>query len=124
MIDERGSYDLITTFDAIHDQAHPARVLAAIREALAPGGVYLMQDIAGSSQLEQNLDHPLGPIFYAVSCMHCMTVSLAAGGEGLGTMWGEEKALEMLGDAGFESVTVRRVEGDIQNNYYVAHPAV
>jgi 2-polyprenyl-3-methyl-5-hydroxy-6-metoxy-1,4-benzoquinol methylase len=117
------AYDLVTTFDAIHDQAQPAWVLAAIRSALRSGGVYLMQDIAGSSHLERNLDHPLAPIFYAVSCMHCMTVSLAAGGDGLGTMWGEEKALAMLADAGFDPVTVHRIDGDIQNNYYVAHPA-
>jgi ubiquinone/menaquinone biosynthesis C-methylase UbiE len=121
-LDEHRSFDLVTTFDAIHDQAHPDRVLAAIRAALKPGGVYLMQDIAGSSRLEKNLDHPLGPIFYAVSCMHCMTVSLAAGGEGLGTMWGEEKALAMLAEAGFEPVSVHQIEGDIQNNYYVARP--
>jgi 2-polyprenyl-3-methyl-5-hydroxy-6-metoxy-1,4-benzoquinol methylase len=120
---ELRAFDLVTTFDAIHDQAHPGLVLAAIRAALKPDGVYLMQDIAGSSHLEKNLDHPLAPIFYTVSCMHCMTVSLAAGGEGLGTMWGEEKALTMLSAAGFDPVTVHRIAGDIQNNYYVGHPA-
>jgi 2-polyprenyl-3-methyl-5-hydroxy-6-metoxy-1,4-benzoquinol methylase len=122
-LSEPGLYDLVTTFDAVHDQAQPALVLEAIREALRPGGVYLMQDIAGSSHLENNYDHPLAPLLYTISCMHCMTVSLAAGGEGLGTMWGEEKALEMLAEAGFGSVDVERLEGDIQNNYYVARPA-
>lgn len=121
-LDEPGSFDLVTTFDAVHDQADPARVLRAIRAALRPDGVYLMQDIAGSSRLEKNFDHPIAPLLYAVSCMHCMTVSLAEGGEGLGTMWGEEKALEMLDEAGFGDVEVRRLEGDIQNNYYVARP--
>ena len=51
-----------------------------------------MQDIAGSSHVHNNLDHPLGPFLYTISTMHCTTVSLAQGGEGLGTMWGEEKA--------------------------------
>ena len=51
--------------------------------------------------------------------MHCMTVSLAQGGAGLGTMWGEELALEMLGKAGFGTVDVHRPEHDFQNNYYV-----
>jgi SAM-dependent methyltransferase len=118
-----GTCDLVTTFDAVHDQAQPARVLAAIRAALRPDGVYLMQDIAGSSHLENNYEHPLAPLMYSISCMHCMTVSLAAGGVGLGTMWGEEKALEMLAEAGFAPVKVERLEGDIQNNYYVANPA-
>jgi SAM-dependent methyltransferase len=120
---ERSAWDLVTTFDAIHDQAHPARVLAGIRAALRPGGVYLMQDIAASSRLEDNVDHPLGPLFYAVSCMHCMTVSLASGGEGLGTLWGEQRALTMLEEAGFSRVLVHRLDEDIQNAYFVAQPA-
>lgn len=123
LLEEAGSYDLVTTFDAVHDQAHPDRVLAHIRAALRPDGVYLMQDIAGSSHLEDNLEHPLGPLLYTISCMHCMTVSLASGGAGLGTLWGQQKALEMLTTAGFAPVEVHQVPGDIQNDYYVAYPA-
>ena len=52
--------------------------------------------------------------------MHCLTVSLAAGGMGLGTMWAEQKARQMLADAGFDNVETKHVEGDIVNNYYVA----
>jgi hypothetical protein len=51
--------------------------------------------------------------------MHCMTVSLAQGGEGLGAMWGEEKTREYLEKAGFRSVTTHRLAHDIQNNWYV-----
>lgn len=117
---EGRAFDLITAFDAIHDQAHPDRVLANIRRALADGGLFLMQDIRSSSHLENNLEHPLGPFLYTVSCMHCMTVSLAQGGAGLGAAWGEEKALEMLAAAGFEEVKVHQLEHDILNNYYLA----
>ena len=113
------AFDLITVFDAIHDQAQPKTVLEAIHTALRPGGTYLMADIAASSNVEENLDHPLGPMFYAVSISHCMTVSLALDGEGLGNMWGEQTALEYLADAGFTDVTVKRVEGDIINNFYI-----
>ena len=119
-LEEEARYDLITTFDAIHDQAHPARVLKGIATALKADGVYLMQDIAGSSNVHNNMDHPLGPFLYAVSTMHCMTVSLAQNGEGLGTMWGEEKAKEMLEEAGFASVEVERLPHDFVNSYYVA----
>lgn len=115
-----GRYDLITGFDVIHDQARPADVLAGIRAALRPGGTFLCVDIAASSNLADNLDHPLGTALYAVSTFHCMTVSLAQGGAGLGTMWGQELALEMFADAGFRDVEVRRVEGDVLNNYYIA----
>ncbi len=117
---EEGRYDLITTFDAVHDQANPAAVLSGISAALRPDGVYLMQDIAGSSYLQNNMDHPLGPFMYTISTMHCMTVSLAQGGEGLGTMWGEEKAREMLEEAGFGKVEVKRLPHDFQNSYYIA----
>lgn len=115
----REQYDLITAFDAIHDQAQPARVLDNIYRALKPGGVFLMQDIAGSSRVEQNMDLPLAPLLYTVSTMHCMTVSLAQNGKGLGTMWGKEKALEMLAEAGFSDVQVHQLEHDFQNYYYV-----
>jgi SAM-dependent methyltransferase len=120
VLDEPGRYDLALAFDAIHDQAAPARVLAEVGRALRRGGLFLMQDIRASSHLQRNLEHPLGPFLYTISTMHCMTVSLACGGAGLGTCWGEELALEMLAGAGFEAVEVRRLEHDIQNNYYVA----
>jgi hypothetical protein len=61
----------------------------------------------------------MGPLLYTVSCMHCMTVSLAQGGDGLGAMWGEEKACEMLAEAGFQSVQVERLAHDIQNSYFI-----
>ena len=119
-LDETEAYDLITTFDAVHDQAKPAAVLEGIATALKPDGVYLMQDIAGSSHVHNNLDHPLGPFLYTVSTMHCMTVSLAQDGDGLGTMWGEEKAREMLREAGFINVEVKQLPHDFQNYYYIA----
>jgi 2-polyprenyl-3-methyl-5-hydroxy-6-metoxy-1,4-benzoquinol methylase len=114
-----GQFDLITTFDAIHDQGRPLRVLKGIHKALKPDGVYLMQDIKGSSHVHKNIDHPFGTFIYAASCMHCMTVSLAQGGEGLGAMWGEEKAREYLQRAGFRSVETKNLAHDIQNNWYV-----
>ena len=119
-LDETGGYDLITAFDAIHDQAQPAKVLGAIAAALAPEGTFLMVDFAASSKLDGNVDHPLGPTLYMFSVLHCMTVSLAQDGAGLGTMWGEQQALDMLGAAGFGSVDAKRIDGDPFNNYYVA----
>jgi Zn-dependent membrane protease YugP len=65
------------------------------------------------------MDHLTGPFFYTVSLFHCMTVSLALDGEGLGAMWGEQRALEMLGDAGFKDVEVKQVDGDLFNNFYI-----
>jgi SAM-dependent methyltransferase len=118
-LDEKERYDLITTFDAVHDQAKPAVVLEGIARALKDDGVYLMQDIAGSSHVHKNLDHPLGPFLYTISTTHCTTVSLAQRGEGLGAMWGEEKANEMLQEAGFTKVEVLRLPHDLANNYFI-----
>src|SRR3712207_4306063 len=119
-LDEETRYDLITTFDAVHDQADPAAVLKGIAEALREDGAYLMQDIAGSSHHHNNLEHPIGPFLYTISCMHCMTVSLAQGGAGLGAMWGEEKAKQMLEEAGFKEVEIEQLPHDFQNYYYIA----
>jgi 2-polyprenyl-3-methyl-5-hydroxy-6-metoxy-1,4-benzoquinol methylase len=116
---EPNAFDFVTTFDAIHDQARPLNVLTGIQRTLKPGGVYLMQDISGTGHVERDVEHPLGTLLYTVSCMHCMTVSLAQGGEGLGAMWGQEKTLDYLKRAGFGQVEVKRLAHDIQNNWYV-----
>lgn len=118
-LDESDRYHLITTFDAIHDQAKPDVVLSNIKKALRPDGVYLMQDIHAATEVNDNLDHPIAPFLYTISCMHCMTVSLADGGMGLGTVWGQQKALQMLADAGFTRVEVKQSEHDMQNDYYI-----
>jgi 2-polyprenyl-3-methyl-5-hydroxy-6-metoxy-1,4-benzoquinol methylase len=119
-IGETEKYDLITAFDSIHDQANPAAMLSGIAEALRLDGTFLAQDISGSSYLQKNLDHPISPFLYTISYMHCMTVSLAQNGEGLGTMWGEEMAVKMMKEAGFKDVSVNRLDHDFMNVYYVA----
>jgi 2-polyprenyl-3-methyl-5-hydroxy-6-metoxy-1,4-benzoquinol methylase len=115
----RHAFDFVATFDAIHDQARPDVVLRNIAQALRPGGTYLMQDIRASSQPHENVDHPAGVFLYAVSTFHCMTVSLAQGGMGLGTMWGRQLAERMLREAGFETPRVEQLAHDFQNEYYI-----
>ncbi|MBN9523986.1 class I SAM-dependent methyltransferase [bacterium] len=117
---DRAAFDLVTAFDAVHDQADPAGVLGNVAAALRPGGVFLMQDIKACSHVAGNRDLPLGPFVYTVSCMHCMSVSLANGGPGLGAAWGKELALEMLAAAGFRDVRVSTLPHDPINYYYVA----
>jgi 2-polyprenyl-3-methyl-5-hydroxy-6-metoxy-1,4-benzoquinol methylase len=120
--DHQEQFDLITAFDAIHDQANPEKVLKNIRNSLKSDGIFLMQDIAGSSKLENNMAHPLAPFLYTISCLHCMTVSLALDGKGLGAMWGKELATQMLKDAGFSSVEVKQLPHDPMNYFYIAKP--
>ncbi len=116
------AFELVTTFDGIHDQAQPRRLLKGIRRCLTADGVYLVQDIHASSHHHLDREHPLGAMLYAVSLSHCMTVSLAQGGEGLGTMWGRERALAYLEEAGFRDIRVHQLEHDIQNDYFVCRP--
>jgi SAM-dependent methyltransferase len=118
-LDGSEQWDFICVFDAVHDQAKPDAMLAGIARALRPDGVFLCVDIAGSSHVHENLDHPMGPLLYSVSTFHCMTVSLALDGAGLGTMWGEQKADEMFRAAGFTSVETMRIPEDPMNVYYV-----
>jgi hypothetical protein len=94
-------------------------VLQGIDRALRPDGIYLMQEIRASSQVNNNLEHPMGPWLYTISCLHCMTVSLSSGGMGLGTVWGREKAMEMLAEAGFGSVEIKEIDLDFVNDYYI-----
>lgn len=119
---EPEAFDLVTTFDAVHDQPKPMALLRGIRRTLRAGGVYLMQDIAGHTDVDGNRDHPLGTFLYAISTFHCMTVSLAQGGDGLGTLWGEELAGQMLREAGFGSVEVHHLPHDPRNAYTVVRP--
>jgi SAM-dependent methyltransferase len=99
-------HDLITAFDAVHDQLDPATVLRRIHDALADDGTFLMIDFKFSSTVDGNMGNPFAPLYYGISLMHCMTVSLAYGGAGLGAVWGIEKAKEMLAEAGFGRVEV------------------
>lgn len=117
-----GRYDLVTAFDTIHDQARPTQVLAAVAATLGEGGLFLMGDVDSSADPADDVGRPLAPLVYAFSVFHCLTVSLAYGGEGLGTAWGRRAALDKLAEAGFTDVDVRQVDGDPLNVYYVAQP--
>jgi 2-polyprenyl-3-methyl-5-hydroxy-6-metoxy-1,4-benzoquinol methylase len=98
------TFDVVFSFDAIHDQRDPAGVLRAIAAATADDGCYLMVEPKAASALSDNIGAVMAGYTYGYSVLHCMTVSLAEDGAGLGAMWGEELARTMLGDAGFSRV--------------------
>ncbi len=115
-----GQFDLVTTFDAVHDQSQPAKVLKAIHRMLRPGGTYLCVEPKASSDLADMLDEPMAPFLYTISTMHCMQVSLAYGGEGLGAAWGEQTAVQYLENAGFHDIEVTGVREDRANSFFIA----
>ena len=122
-LDESEQFDFMTTFDAVHDQADPQGMVDGIFRSLKPGGYWLCVDVQGSSYVGENLNHPMGTFIYSVSCQHCMTVSLAYDGVGLGAMWGVQKAREVFGNAGFDKIDIHNFPADPFNNYYVCHKA-
>src|SRR5262249_16705305 len=96
-------FDLAMAFNCIHDMAHPRAALRGIRKALRSGGVMLWSEADASDRLEENIG-VRGRTLYGASTMHCMTVSLASGGEGLGVVVGENRMREMAREAGFSTV--------------------
>jgi SAM-dependent methyltransferase len=114
-------FDVITTFDVVHDAVDPLQLLKSIRKALRPGGVYVCLDINCSDKLEENTN-PLGAMFHGVSVFYCMTTSLANKGAGLGTLgFHEAKVRELCEKAGFSSIRRVPLENPF-NNLYEARP--
>jgi 2-polyprenyl-3-methyl-5-hydroxy-6-metoxy-1,4-benzoquinol methylase len=113
-------FDVITTFDVVHDAVNPRGLLRAIREALSPGGRYVCLEINSSDKLEENIGL-LGAFFYSVSVLYCMTSSLAHHGEGLGTAGiPESKMRELCAEAGFGRVQRVPMENPFNILYEVA----
>jgi hypothetical protein len=115
------SFDYVLAFDAIHDLCEPESVLKGIYDALKPnGGVFSMIDIKADSCIHDNKDHPMGPLLYTVSLMHCMQVAMVNDGRGLGMMWGRQTATQMLRRANFRNIRELEIPGDGFNLHYMA----
>jgi hypothetical protein len=108
-LEHTAAFDLVTAFDCLHAQAlSPFAALAAVSAALRPRGVLLCMEIAGASDLADNVEHPLGPLLYTVSTFRP------------GAMWGEEQARRLIASAGFRDVAAHRVGAELAHVYYVA----
>ena len=94
-------WDLISTFDVMHDLPDPLAAMKRIRSALSEGGTYLMVEPKVADDLETNIGNPFARMFYGISCLHCVPQSLAQGGLGLGACWGEKRARALAAQAGF-----------------------
>ena len=116
----KDSFDYVTAFDAIHDQTRPLEVLKGIHHILAADGLFSMVDIAAESNLADNANHPMGPFLYTVSLMHCLPVGLVDDGTGLGMMWGRQKAVGMLEEAGFQKIQVLEMPDDPFNLHFLS----
>jgi 2-polyprenyl-3-methyl-5-hydroxy-6-metoxy-1,4-benzoquinol methylase len=114
-----GEYDLITTFDVIHDMADPSRVLQAFHQALAPDGTYLMLEWNCPETPEENIG-PMATFQYGYSMMYCMTTSLAQGGVGLGNLGlPESKVQQMCQEAGFNKFRKLPIDSPLNSLYEI-----
>ncbi len=99
-----GSLGLVTTFDCLHDMAHPEEVVAAIRRALGDDGRWLLVDIQARDTIAENIaENPMAAMLYGISVLSCMSSSLSEpGGAGLGTLGlAASRAEQIARDAGF-----------------------
>lgn len=117
-----GPFDLITAFDVIHDLPDPGGTLRVLRQALREAGALLMYDIGGPSDLTAQSEVEWAPMMYGLSVGYCLQNGLAGEGEAVGAMWGRERALAMLDEAGFGPVDVLDLPLDPINVLYVARP--
>jgi 2-polyprenyl-3-methyl-5-hydroxy-6-metoxy-1,4-benzoquinol methylase len=118
------SFDLITTFDCIHDMAHPNRAIEAIRKSLKDDGTWLIADIKSKPTFEENLaDNPMAPMMYGFSVLCCMSSALSEpGGAGLGTLgFTEPVARKMTAEAGFTRFKRHDYDNPF-NAYYEVRP--
>lgn len=110
-------YDVVTTFDVVHDAVDPQNLLRAIHDALAPDGIYLCLDINCADSVDENVG-PVAGLLYGFSVLYCMTCSLAHDGEGLGTMGLTPAVLSRYAQrAGFSGVTRVEIDNPFNNLY-------
>lgn len=107
-----GALDVVLAVDAVHDQAAPAEVLASVARALRPEGVFVMVEPTATGDLDEDAANPMAVMGYTSSLAHCIQVSLAEGGPGLGGMWGSAGARRLLAETGFSRVHEHRSAAD------------
>ena len=115
-------FDYVCAFDAIHDQSHPLDALKGAKYMLHKSGLFSMIDIKAATNIKDNADHPMGPFLYTVSLMHCMPIGLNDNGPGLGMMWGEQQAIDLLRQAGFSKISAEEIPNDSFNMHFLCTP--
>ena len=114
-------FDVISTFDVVHDAIDPAGLVTAIRRALSADGTYLMLEMNSADDPDDNVG-PVATLLYGVSVLYCMTTSLAHGGAGLGTCGlPAARVRELCHESGFASVEQLDLQ-DPFNSLYVVKP--
>jgi 2-polyprenyl-3-methyl-5-hydroxy-6-metoxy-1,4-benzoquinol methylase len=115
-------FDVVFIMDALHDQVDPTAVLQRAHEILKPDGIFFLREPKAGDTIGENIGNPFAPVVYSVSTLHCLTVSLAHGGAGIGTAFGEQLARKMLTAAGFADPSLHPAPGHPFDAVYVTTP--
>lgn len=117
-----GRYDLICTFDCIHDMTHPTEMMKTIRQALKPDGTWLLVDIKAHDSFALNVSkNPMASLLYGISVLSCMSSAMSEpNGEGLGTLGlSASLAEQMANEAGFSRFTKLDVDHSVNAFYEI-----
>ncbi|MFI0353050.1 class I SAM-dependent methyltransferase [Actinomadura sp. 9N407] len=115
-----GPYDLVTTFDCLHDMGDPRDAARHIRESLAPDGTWMIVEPFAGDSTADNLN-PVGRVYYSFSTFLCVPNALSQdGGYSLGAQAGEQPIRRLVTEAGF--TRFRRVADTPFNIVYEARP--
>ena len=118
------TFDLVTTFDCLHDMTRPVDIVRAIRNAIVDDGVWFIIDIDCAPTFEQNLRRRrFATMLYSTSVYLCLSSAMSEpGGAGLGTCGLSEPVLrELVGEGGFSRF--RRLEIEhLVNAFYDVRP--
>ena len=115
-----GPYDLVTTFDCLHDMGDPVGAARHIRDMLAPDGAWMVVEPYAGHCVADNLN-PVGRVYYSFSTFLCVPNALSQdGGYSLGAQAGEEAIRRLAADAGYAGF--RRVAETPFNIVYELRP--
>ncbi|GAA3707128.1 class I SAM-dependent methyltransferase [Microlunatus aurantiacus] len=99
-------FDLITTFDALHDMGDPVGAARHVRAALADDGIWMVVEPMAGDRPEDNFT-PVGRVYYGGSTLLCTPASLAQDvGLGLGNQLGANRLREITVAGGFSRFRV------------------
>jgi SAM-dependent methyltransferase len=98
-------YDLVCTFDALHDYGQPDRAARRVRECLEPGGSWMIVEPRAGDSVADNFN-PVGRLYYSGSTYLCVPNALSQGGAALGAQAGEQALRRVISGAGFSDVRV------------------
>ena len=114
-----GRFDIVATFDVIHDMADPRGGIRVVREACKDDGIFVLMDIDCTDDPADNTG-PFAVFKLGASLHFCMTTSLAQGGEGLGTVGlPESRVREFCSAAGFSSVRRLNIQHPLNALYEI-----